>query len=177
MDGWLRHTGRLDSIVFGVPWPLLGFENMLVAGASIGRRAALRRFAQNPFSFCLSTEAAKVRRSPREPRRVVQCNFCGAIFVLGNARGDHKTRDASSFYCDAECRSGTESFIAKADPVRIAKRVASRARSRANELKKRQLANVKPCCRCQAPTSRRRFCSDECCRLARNFAARQQKTL
>ena len=130
-------------------------------------RAERQRFLQSPFTFRLSALAAKSRRPTRKPRRCVACRFCGAIKVIGNGRGDHSTRDANEFWCDPECRSGSESFAAKSDPIRKAKRQASRARARANELKKRQLANVGPCSYCQAPTSRKRFCSDECCKLAK----------
>ena len=149
-------------------------------------RSTLKRWNHAPFLFKLSYQEARARRPARSLRRVVSCRACGSMRILGTARGDYKTRDDSQFFCDGACKSLNESFVAQSDPVRVAKRQASRARARARSETKRQAVNkklrAKICGWCMTNvTTRKCYCSDDCCRLAKNLkkrlAARQQNTL
>ena len=129
------------------------------------RRAELKKFAQSPFTFKLSAEAAKARKGPREPRQVVFCSGCGSAIVRGNGRNYDKR---TVHYCDQDCFGiALAIIVAKDAEQRALRRAEVRAGIRARELTKRRLANVKPCVRCQSPTSRQRYCSDDCCKLSK----------
>ena len=134
-------------------------------------RKELKRWYQVPFTFRLSEQAAKTKRCPREPRRVVSCASCGSVKILGSARGVNKTRTV--FYCDQDCSGIELATRVQADIARPARILArdkkNRAKSEAIRAAKNRLKNIKACGLCLAPTTRRQFCSDDCWNISKRI--------